>query len=1146
MIFHLRQLLRLLPEDSPTPRFLPLDCMSVRILTSFFLLMLCGISVHAQSVKREIWSNQFGSLAQWTTASQFPHHPAAAQDLTGPLHVSALQEVYAQRIRGSIVPPVSGKWRFWLAGDDEAEFWLSPTWKAMDKRRVAFLSHWVTPYWFDSHATQRSEAIPLTAGQPYYFEVLHKEHWGDDHVSVAWAYESENWAHSSYGTTATQSSVGWGGDPMRAIDGNTNGAYEAGSITHTEHGENSWWQLNFGQDRAINRVVLWNRTDPYAGNRLSNFRISVRNEAGVEIVGENFFPPGSAIPGTTIVWNLPQTVTARSIHISFLGYNNDGNGYLSLAEVQALEANDYNTRGVIPSSVLQAQVADPADQDGNSLPDAWEMQYGLKHASGNGMAASEYADPDGDTMNNLEESRYGSNPLEPSPVPGRLLHERWDGIMSYYVDDLVTHHTYFQPAHSTQLLSPDQLIYPGIYFGTRTRGYLKPQQSGYHSFWISGRNSVELWMATDTTRGKYSKRLIAAIDPKNGTGHGIDWASGNLWDQFAAQQSQPIYLEAGKSYYFEIVQQNGHGGNAHSLMAWARHGDPRSMLPASVVASYQKTSDDLDDDYLPDAWERQYGLDAQDHGRIDRVHQGERGDYDEDGLNNRLEYLLGTDPTNADTDGDGDSDGEEYHALSTDVLTPHTINDTLIGSIGLQQPISSSAPWTWTSGGLLSSSFRGEATWAFSVPNAAHWLLRLDMEMMGVTYGSESVPIVLTIDGKTVQRKLVHFGANKRGLLQVLSPWLTAGEHQVSVLVDNSIARRTVRLVSLKLLSPANVQGLLSQANRVMPYEPNSRTSPAFIEGVARDPGAVNINQQSAIIGTGQGHWYANIPLENTSQAQTSLIRFEQGSETTATITWQSTNVMDAETLTIRQGDALRVGAWTSDPTMAATITAPSAAPVVVGSQDRLVIPFPQPGSYAIHATLANGGSAVLTVHVIAAPHFSASVIDALDNNLRSWTVQAAHQVSFEANGELNRLTIARQDTQVTLGIAPRRIEDMAIAARLFPGGPILALQRIHVIGVSDALQNDLTSNATSPIPGYKIFNTPLTILNLPPNARVEIGIFRAGVMFLDGTTYRQIYASDVENGIVNLSFLFPLGLPGGYCHHVSVYDRHGNLLGTR
>lgn len=144
--------------------------------------MLCGISVHAQSVKREIWSNQFGSLAQWTTASQFPHHPAAAQDLTGPLHVSALQEVYAQRIRGSIVPPVSGKWRFWLAGDDEAEFWLSPTWKAMDKRRVAFLSHWVTPYWFDSHATQRSEAIPLTAGQPYYFEVLHKEHWGDDHV----------------------------------------------------------------------------------------------------------------------------------------------------------------------------------------------------------------------------------------------------------------------------------------------------------------------------------------------------------------------------------------------------------------------------------------------------------------------------------------------------------------------------------------------------------------------------------------------------------------------------------------------------------------------------------------------------------------------------------------------------------------------------------------------------------------------------------------------------------------------------------------------------------------------------------------------------------------------------------------------------
>jgi hypothetical protein len=731
-------------------------------------------------------------------------------------------------------------------------------------------------------------------------------------------------------------------------------------------------------------------------------------------------------------------------------------------------------------------------------------------------------------------------------VPGRLLHERWDGIMSYYVDDLVRHHSYFQPAHSTQLLSPDQLIYPGIYFGTRTRGYLKPQQSGYHSFWISGRNSVELWMATDTTRGKYSKRLIAAIDPKNGTGHGIDWASGNLWDQFAGQQSQPIYLDANKSYYFEIVQQNGHGGNAHSLMAWARHGDPRSMLPASVVSSYQKTPDDLDDDFLPDAWEIQYGLDANDNGRVDPAHQGERGDYDSDGLHNRLEYLLGTDPTNADTDGDGDSDGEEYHALSSDVLTPHAINDTLIGSIAINQPISSTTPWTWTSGGLLAANFRGEATWNFTVPHAANWLLRLEMEMMGVTYGSESVPIVIKVDGKTVQRKNVYFGSNKRGLFQVLSPWLTAGEHQVSVLVDNTIARRAVRLVSLKLLSPANVQGLLAQANRLMPYEPHSRTSPAFIEGVARDPGSVTIQQQSAIIGTGQGHWYANIPLQNTSQPQTAQICFEQGSETTATISWQATNVMDAETLTIRQGDALRVGAWSNDPTATAIMTPPTGGSVTVNHQDRLVIPFSQAGSYTINATMSTGATATLTVQVIAPPNFSTSVIDALDNNLRSWTVQAAHAVHFEANGELNRLTIARHDTQVALGIAPRRIEDMAIAARLFAGGPILALQRIHVIGVSDALQNDLTSHTTSPIPGYKIYNTPLSVLNLPEGARIEIGIFRAGVMFLDGTTQRQIYASDVENGIVNLSFLFPLGLPGGYCHHVSVFDRYGTLLGTR
>ena len=109
-----------------------------------------------------------------------------------------------------------------------------------------------------------------------------------------------------------------------------------------------------------------------------------------------------------------------------------------------------------------------------------------------------------------------------------------------------------------------------------------------------------------------------------------------------------------------------------------------------------------------------------------------------------------------------------------------------------------------------------------------------------------------------------------------------------------------------------------------------------------------------------------------------------------------------------------------------------------------------------------------------------------------------------------------------------------------------MAVQRINVIEVSDALENDLTSVSAGGITGYKILNAPLTVLNLPEGARIDVSIFRSGVMFTNGSTLKTIYPSDLSNGWVNLEFLYPLGMPGGYCHNLLVYDRNGVYLGTR
>src|SRR6185369_12942796 len=61
------------------------------------------------------------------------------------------------------------------------------------------------------------------------------------------------------GKPATQSSTFT--SAALAVDGNTNGDFAAGSVTHTHSDPAPWWEVDLGAQYAVSQVKLFNRTD---------------------------------------------------------------------------------------------------------------------------------------------------------------------------------------------------------------------------------------------------------------------------------------------------------------------------------------------------------------------------------------------------------------------------------------------------------------------------------------------------------------------------------------------------------------------------------------------------------------------------------------------------------------------------------------------------------------------------------------------------------------------------------------------------------------------------------------------------------------------------------------------------------------------
>jgi hypothetical protein len=120
----------------------------------------------------------------------------------------------------------------------------------------------------------------------------------------------------------------------RAVDGNTNGAWQADSVTHTDLAAGPWWWVDLGSVRHIQGIRLFNRTD-CCSSRLSHYQVFVSADSTDGFDGswplivdrsDLVIPDGDGSPHL-----LEVDVSARWVAIT-----KTDTDILSLAEVQVL------------------------------------------------------------------------------------------------------------------------------------------------------------------------------------------------------------------------------------------------------------------------------------------------------------------------------------------------------------------------------------------------------------------------------------------------------------------------------------------------------------------------------------------------------------------------------------------------------------------------------------------------------------------------------------------------------------------------------------------------------------------------------------------------------------------------------------------